>query len=708
MSRGPRPELTARATALRGAAAGALVYLTFFVFCLALSAGFAVMGVTSERVSDLVREHYSGLIVVQEFKILAAYSCIGLLIGAWGALSGRALARTRGRTAIRRAWPWAVGLALATEALMLSRALTDTPATYAPWFYDQGGGLRALQLLFTEHAHPAIFSATLAGLYAAGPLLWAAQIVRSGRTRETLGRLRALTRPWALVLLSIVVGALIYRHCDLAPRERPDQPDVLILAADSLRPDHLGLEYARQTSPNIDRLVAEQAAFFIQAYSPLARTFPAWASILSGQAPKDHGIRGMFPRHDQTRLEHSLARVLSESGWHSVVLADYAGDIFPRFDAGFDLTRAPSFNMRELVRQHVLEGHRLLLPYLQGRTGRVLFPEIGEFPQMSDPRLLGRAVIDQLERNRDRPLFLAAFFSVTHFPYASPHPWYKAFGDPDYRGPARFHKPVAPGEQISDPREVQRITDLFDSSILAFDHQLGLIIDYLKKEGRWNNTLLIITADHGENLFEHGEDFGHGDHFRGMHSLRVPLIVKLPGGNTVGSIKGLSSLLDIAPTVARACGLELGWPTEGISLLPALRSGAALPERALYFESGIWFTDVSPEYFQERRIPYPDISRIGRIDFKHGHLVTIDRGYEALINLAKHRMRFDGRYKLIYIPTREGVRWELYDVLADPAELRDLAPASLQPLNMLQHDLLRWIGSEPGIELSNSFALPAS
>ena len=671
-----------------------------------LSAGFSVMGVESERVSEVVREHYTGIIATEELKILSTYIFIGLVVGAWGGLTGKGLALARGNRPQRRIWPWGVGFALLTEALMLSHDLIDTPAVYSPWFYEQGGLLQSIQVSMTDHVTPAPFNAAIIVLYLSGPILYIIGLYRSGRLGAALRPLRSIVSPWAVVVLAVLGSALAYQRCDMAPRERPNQPDIIILATDSLRPDHLGIEYGLPTSPNIDALTGE-AAYFTEAYTVLARTFPAWASILSGLSPKEHGIRTMFPRPDQAVLERSLPRLLGEAGWQTVVISDYAGDIFPRFDAGFGEVYAPEFNMKTLVQQRVLEGHKLLLPYITGPLGRRVFPEHGEMADLSDPRILGDRIIDTLHKYRDRPLFLATFFSVTHFPYASPYPWCGSFNDPGYDGPFKYHKQVAPGESITDREDSRQITALFDDTILAFDFQVGRIVDYLKKRGTWNNTILIITSDHGENLFEHGEDIGHGDHFRGMQSLRVPLIVKLAGGNAAGPQPGLVSLLDISPTIAEAAGIDLEWEHEGLSLVPLLRTGRPMDPRELYFETGIWFTVVSPEYFSGRRIPYPDISEMGRIDFGGGHLITIQPEYETIINLAKHRMIFDGRHKLIYMPTQSGIRWELYDVVSDPGEIHDLAQYNPAYLDDMRRRLLAWISSEPGVEISNGFAVPA-
>ncbi|MDY6969012.1 MAG: sulfatase, partial [Spirochaetota bacterium] len=84
-------------------------------------------------------------------------------------------------------------------------------------------------------------------------------------------------------------------------------------------------------------------------------------------------------------------------------------------------------------------------------------------------------------------------------------------------------------------------------------------------------------------------------------------------------------------------------------------------EKTAYSESGIWFVDKGEQFFQDQRIKYPDVSKICMIDDRNNEIVLKDE-YRELINIAKHRTVFDENYKLIYIPTRDGVKFELYQI----------------------------------------------
>jgi hypothetical protein len=191
------------------------------------------------------------------------------------------------------------------------------------------------------------------------------------------------------------------------------------------------------------------------------------------------------------------------------------------------------------------------------------------------------------------------------------------------------------------------------------------VIAYLKESGLYDSSIIVFTADHGENLYDHGLDLGHGEHFRGEWATHVPLIIKFPENRArhirVKSYSGVSEQVDFLPTVLDALGLPAKGDYPGISMMPIAEGKRESVEKIAYAETGIWFVDTGSQFFQKQRIMYPDVSRLCRVEGR-GNQIVLKEEYRELIILAKHRTVFDGRFKLIYIPTREGVRWELYRI----------------------------------------------
>ncbi len=127
---------------------------------------------------------------------------------------------------------------------------------------------------------------------------------------------------------------------------------------------------------------------------------------------------------------------------------------------------------------------------------------------------------------KDGPFFLTVFYSTTHFPYAAPAPYYGRFTDPAYRGRFKYFRPRGLGqEQPPDARDEQQIRGLYDGAVASIDDATKALLDVLGDEKLASNTIVIVTADHGETLYDHGHGAGHGDHLFGDEGTHVPLFV---------------------------------------------------------------------------------------------------------------------------------------------------------------------------------------
>ncbi len=657
-----RGDMGERGTALwRSFVVGAAVFACAYVFGLLYSASFAVMGVRVQALEDFVFAEFKWLILLHQAKILAAYlatggasgAAAGYCIHAWCSITGRRIAAGKA----------ILPVAMYSTAFMLTFLLADIrnhPALYNEHFYARGGVLAGFQVLVTHGVPGPVFSAFRLAAGAVFLPLAAAVMVRLGRA--LLGIVARLSRRALAVLAALAaLAAVIW----VVPFNRNDGPNIVIIAADSFRHDRVSARGVRRgLTPNIDALAAEGTSFH-DFHVQLPRTFPSWYTLLSGRYPAQHGIRHMFPSKEElaaARLD--LPEILRKNGYVSSAVADYAGDIFSRMSC-FDRVRAPSFNFTTLIRQRGLEIHFFLLPFLQNSAGRFLFPEARAFAQNSDPAFIVgdiKSEIDALARKKR--FFLTVFFSATHFPYASPDPYYKRFTDPAYRGEYRYLKINNPlSESLVTRDDRRQIEGLFDGACSAVDDAVGEVIAHLKRRGLYDDSIIVFTADHGENLYDHGLDLGHGEHFRGEYATRVPMIIKFHGrympAARIREYGGVAQQVDFAPTVLDILGMkDATADMAGISFRGVVEGRVVRIPRTAYAETGIWFVAEGGQFFQRTRIRYPDVSVLCGLTEPDKDVVLKDE-YRDLINIAKYRTVFDENHKLVYMPTREGVRYEL-------------------------------------------------
>ena len=376
----------------------------------------------------------------------------------------------------------------------------------------------------------------------------------------------------------------------------------------------------------------------------------------------------MFPRwEERARDFDAVPERLAGAGWATGVVSDYAGDIFSRIDLGFEQRDVPEFDFRQLVRQRALEVETPLLPVLDSRIGRLAFPVLREMNDAADPALLAASAVRTMRAlEAEGPFFLVVFFSTAHFPYAAPAPYYRRFTDSAYRGRYKYHKPVGLGrEALPDERDQKQVRALYDGAVSAIDGAAQGILDAIESDGIADDTVVVVTADHGETLYDHGHGQGHGDHLFGDEGTHVPLVVVDPRHPRAAREDAVVRDVDLAPTLYELTGVSPPADLDGRSLEPAL-DGQPLPPALAYAETELWFTEEIPGLPPELRLPYPGIARLTEVDTQHGDQVVLEREMRPLTIMARHRMVRDERWKLIYVPTRRGVRWMLYDTRDDP------------------------------------------
>lgn len=659
-----------------------------------------VQGVSAPSVRRMIATRFRGEVVDAALLSLSTAVALGLALGIGAGLVLDLCDRLAGRP--RRppaalAWP-SLGLVASAHALLWLHDVARHPQAYAPGLYASGGARALLQVVVCDWLGPTgvVLLAVAATLAFFGRPV--AQAVRKRRTAALAVAGVAATAVVLAVLAPRLPDGLGSREAHAAGA----RPNVLVIAADSLRADRL----EPRVAPELSRL-ASKGTVFERAYVSLPRTFPSWVSILSGKDPHHHGIRHMFPRRAPRSVDvGTIPRRFASAGYHTAVVSDFAGDIFRRYDFGFAKTVTPTFNVRELVRETVIGGQSPILPLLRSRPARRVLPTLRELHDTTDARALSADALAQIDAAGGKPFFVVAFYSTTHFPYSAPAPHWSRFLDRGYRGPYRYGKsPAIFSEHAPGEADVKAVRALYDGAVSAVDEAAGELLSGLARRGLLANTIVVLTADHGECLYEPGRGQGHGDHLFGDEASRVPLVVVDPrrqGGHRVSSVV---RSVDLAPSLCELASVECDWALDGRSLVPALE-GKNLPPRPAFAETGIWFTRQIPDVPASLRLPYPDLTEVVEVDSDAGGDLVARRDFEPLLVTAKHRMVRDGRHKLIYLPTRSGVKWMLFDTERDPLETRDVAKEQPEVVARLSVELWKWMLEDTGMQREGDMLVP--
>ncbi len=690
----------------------------------------------AEAVASFIAERFAGEISRMKVAIVATALATGLLVGLvadllvrWREREARhreavtaprpSAREARGVAALGGALGESILVVAAVHATLVLWAMADTPQLYAARWYAKGGAPRLVQILATDllgpHGVLALALACALVYVRPAPL---AVLARRARESWPRGGGAALTRRLVGRLgagLLFAVGLFALAHAlSAAPEARAEtarvpsaaaRPNILLLAADSLRADRLDPRVA----PNLSRL-ADRGTRFEHAYVSIPRTLPSWVTILTGRHAHHHGVRTMFPtREERAKDFDALPSRLARAGWATSAVSDDAGDVFGRLELGCGAAMIPSFDFQKIIRQRALERQTPLLPVLHSRLGRRVLPVMRELAAAADPRLLAQEVTSRIHASKDGPFFMTVFFSTASSPYASPSPFYAKYTDPRYRGRFKYHTPVGLGEELAvDESDARQVRALYDGSVSAIDDAVGRVLAALASEGIADRTIVVVTADHGEALYEGGRGRGHGDHLFGDEGTHVPLVVFDPRLGEAHANRREPRVVrdvDIAPTIYALAGVAAPADLDGRSLEPALR-GEALDARPAFAETGLWLTEEVPGLSPDLRIPYPGIMGLTELDGRDDPEIVMRRDMVAVTRMARHRMVRDERMKLVYVPTRHGVRYMLFDTVADPGETSDLAGAQPADVERMKAELWRWMLEDPLMEQRGGFLVP--
>ncbi len=478
---------------------------------------------------------------------------------------------------------------------------------------------------------------------ASAPVLWAASIAIAVATWLVATRVvrssgAAVTRTCSLVTLAGVALAVIGAgtHATLraahsasaGPVPEAGTPNVLLLSIDTLRPDHLGsYGYGRDTSPVLDALAAGGARF-TTAVSPTSWTLPAHMTLLTGLPPEVHGVDD-----DGLRLDASTVTLAAALATRGYATAGFVSG--PYLDAGYGFARGfDHYDDYSAVRVSHPAAH-------QAHTSPALLDAVTAWLQGWS----GAA--------EHRPFFVFVHMWDPHYDFNPPPPFDRMF-DPDYDGTTsgldfETGTAVHPGMPA---RDLAHVVALYDGEIRYTDGYVGRMLDVLRALDHLDDTVVVVTSDHGEEFFEHGKK-GHRNALYD-ESIRVPLIVRYPPAIPAATVVDRPvRLMDVAPTIL---ALTKTPPPAGFGLPPTLaaHAGRDLTPHMRGETAG----GSAPPAFAELR----------------PHALAAVRREDAKLILAP------------FAATKE----ELYDLRTDPAEQTNLAPTNVAKRETLKSELTLW------------------
>ncbi len=331
---------------------------------------------------------------------------------------------------------------------------------------------------------------------------------------------------------------------------RSRRPNVIVYLVDTLRADHVGAYgYALPTTPALDA-VARQGIVCAQARAQSSWTRPTVATLLTGLHPITHATMDKLQRLPEEIV--TLPELLLAAGYRT----------------GYVTTNANvsgKFGFRQGTE---------MFSYLTDRQG-------GR-PVKADSTRVNEVAIRWLESlDGEAPFFLYLHTVDPHAPYLPDEPYRSRFvpelDDPGLglrRSLARLER----GRAAANERTMAQLKGLYDAEIAGNDAAFGELVAFLERSGRWDSTLLLFVADHGEEFLDHGKM----EHGRTLYEeqLRIPMVWKLPQGAGAGRrIEVPVDQLDVAPTILEAAGLEKSAAMPGRSLWGALAGNLALDER---------------------------------------------------------------------------------------------------------------------------------
>jgi len=429
-------------------------------------------------------------------------------------------------------------------------------------------------------------------------------------------------------------------------------PNVIIVGLDSLNPKHSGYYgYEPDTTPFLDNLLKEYIVFE-NAHTPLARTFPSWFSILTGQNPATNGARyNLIKRKFINTESETLPNILKKQGYFTAYFTDEARFSNILKEDGYQYLRHPIMGVKDFVLAS-FHDFSLTNVFFNSPLGYKIF-NFMDINRAVYHLYKNRYFTDDLTsfvnllKTREK-FFLAVHFCAAHWPYMSSAPYPYLY------------------ENLSSP-----LFEQYDGALRMADDQLRRLITALKKKGLYENSIIIVLSDHGETFQGHGTDLKMSD------QNRILLSFKRPKSKVHFDVNTLVSTVDIFPTILDLLDLNSeDYNNEGTSLEPALTGNEEEidPDKSIIMETGFSVDapggiGISLQEMIEEGINFYEFDKRGIITVK-------EESHQELIK-RKQRAVQTGKWKLILTPlvrrNENRINISLYNLENDPDCKQDVS-----------------------------------
>ena len=395
-----------------------------------------------------------------------------------------------------------------------------------------------------------------------------------------------------------------------------DNPNVLLIMIDDLRPALGAYGDARARTPNIDRLAA-QGTLFANAFATVPVCGASRASLLSGRKPTTNRFLTFNSRLDEDLPEATNMPAYFKSRGYTA-LAN--GKVFDNWSDSADAWSEPVWApMGEWTSplQPDHRGEELQKAYLNNPDGIVgpAFERLDVNDTDYPDGKIAEKTIEDLHRfsQSESPFFLVIGLRKPHLPFNAPSRYWDFYDPADFELPATYRErspgiPPNPFHTSGELRQYAGIPDAgpirddgeainlihgYYAAVSYVDALVGRVLDSLDTEGLSENTIVVLIGDHGFNLGEHTMWTKHTLFDLALHS---PLIIKAPG-KASGRVEGVASYLDVFPTLIELAGLRAADGLDGISLVPAIDDVSVSPNEAVLSR---WFHGTSVRTNQYR------------------------------------------------------------------------------------------------------------
>lgn len=409
---------------------------------------------------------------------------------------------------------------------------------------------------------------------------------------------------WLLVLTLQLPSIPGSAEMDVQAAPSATQPNIIFIIVDTLRPDHISsYGYGRPTTPNLDTLVAAQGVRFVDAAVSSPWTFPSNAALFSGQTPTALGLTQFTNSSHVSEDTVMLAEHLQGAGYYTAgFVASYFAGAQYGFGQGFDIFQENMGSGANRTRAEQLNTD------IQTWLDTIWLPS-----------------------GNTQPLFLLMYYMDPHTWYNAPAP-YDTMYDATYTGTlsAEVYQDgqiVVSGQYTPTARDVYHLKALYDGEITYWDYHFGQMMAHLDSAGLLNNSIIIVTSDHGEFFGEHD----YWTHRNALYEevIRVPFLVRYPGivpSNLV--VTSPVQTYDITPTLLDWLSIPIPGNLQAQSIRALAEGGTAPGSRNIYSELEAVTDPNTLGYWLAARHPWRAVRQDDWKYIHHVQLVGQDELYQ--------------------------------------------------------------------------------